>query len=115
MGTLPEQFRIERKITGNPLADMPELKPKPPDFELKGRYTAERMEAMDKVHQGDFLWPEERKLVHHLISEQNEAFAWDDSERGRFCEDMFPPIEMPVVKHIPWALKNIPMKRNLTV
>ena len=75
MGTLPEQFRIKRKITGDPLADMPELKPKPLDFEPKGRYTEERKEAMDKVHNGDFLWPEERKLVHHLISEQNEAFA----------------------------------------
>ena len=113
MGTLPNQFRIKWKITGDPLADMPELKPKPPDFEPKGRYSEERKEAMDKVHKGDFLWPEERKLVHHLISEQNEAFAWDDSERGKFHEDMFPPIEMLVIKHILWALKNIPIPPGL--
>ena len=69
---------------------MPKLNLRPPEFEPKGRYTQERKEAMDKVHAGDFLLPEERKLIHHLISEQNEAFAWDDTERRRFREDMFP-------------------------
>ena len=64
---LPDQFRIKRNITGDPLKDMPTLDPHPPDFEPTGRYTQERKEAMDKVHNEDFLWPEEQKLVHHLI------------------------------------------------
>ncbi|KAG6882856.1 hypothetical protein C0992_010472 [Termitomyces sp. T32_za158] len=37
LGTSPEEFRIERHITGDPLADMPKLDPRPPDFEPTGR------------------------------------------------------------------------------
>ena len=81
----------------------------PPDFEPKGRYSLERKEHMDKVHGQGFLLPEEMKLVHHLIAEQNAAFAWDDSERGSFREDFFPPVQIPVVPHKPWVLKNIPI------
>lgn len=106
---LPDRFRIKREIIGDPLAAIPKLSPNPPDFTETGRYTQERMEKMDKVHKGDFLWPEERKLVHHLIMEQNEAFAWSDPERGKFREDFFPPVEMPVVEHKPWVLRNIPI------
>ena len=48
-GVLPEKFRIERKIIGDPLKDMPELNPNPPEFSPKGRYTQERKEKMDEV------------------------------------------------------------------
>jgi hypothetical protein len=92
---------------------MPELNPHPPEFEPTGRYTQARKDDMDKVHEGDFLWPEERKLVHHLIMEQNEAFAWDDTERGRFREDFFPPIVVPTIEHTPWVYRNIPIPAGL--
>jgi len=68
---------------------------------------------MDMVHKGDFLWPEERKLVHHLIMEQNQAFAWDDSERGRFWTDFFPPVVFPTVEHKPWVYRNIPISPGI--
>ena len=54
---------------------------------------------MDDLHSTDFLWPTECELLHHLVSLQNEGFAWDDSERGHFREDFFPPIKIPVVAH----------------
>ena len=110
---LPGRYRIKREITGDPLAGMPQLNPRPPDFVPTGRYTQERKEDMDKVHQGDFLWPEERKLVHHVIMEQDQAFAWDDSERGRFREDFFPPVVMPTVEHRPWVYRNIPIPAGI--
>ena len=44
---------------------------------------------------------DKRKLIHHFMGEQNEGFTWDDSERGRFHEDFFPPVMMPVVEHKP--------------
>ena len=72
---LPQKFRIIREIKGNPLENMPVLSCNPPDFEPKGRYSLERKEHMDKVHGQGFLLPEEMKLVHHLIAEQNAAFA----------------------------------------
>ena len=108
-GTLPEEFRIIRDIKGDPLADIPKLDPNPPDFAPTGRYTLERKEHMDRVHDQEFLWPEEMKAIHHLLMLQNEAFAWTDAERGSFREDFFPPIKFPVVPHKPWVLKNIPI------
>src|ERR1700677_2254779 len=51
---LPEKFRIIRKITGDPLADLPVLNPDPPLFVPRGRYTEEQKEKMDKVHPSGF-------------------------------------------------------------
>ena len=110
---LPEKYRIIRDIRGDPLENMPVLNPKPPDFVPTGRYTQERKEVMDAVHKGDFLLPEERKLIHHLMMEQEKAFAWDDSERGSFRTDFFPPVVMPVVDHTPWVYRNIPIPAGI--
>ena len=81
---LPAEFRIRREIIGDPLAEMLELSPNPPDFVETGRYTTERKEKMDKAHGGDFLLREERKLMHHFMMLQSYGFAWDDTERGKF-------------------------------
>ncbi|KAJ3536315.1 hypothetical protein NMY22_g6081 [Coprinellus aureogranulatus] len=113
LGTLDQKFRIVRNITGDPLKDMPELSTRPMDFEPTGRYTQERMEAMDKAHSGEFLQPEERKLLHEFMMKHNEGFAWDDSERGRFKPEYFPPVEIPTIPHTPWVLKNIPIPPGL--
>lgn len=110
---LPAEFRIKREIIGDPLKDMPKLLPNPPDFEPTGRYTEERKKKIDDVHAEGFLLPEERKLMHHFMMLQNLGFAWDDSERGRFREDFFPPIDIPIVPHRPWVLKNIPIPPGL--
>ena len=110
---LPAEFRIKREIVGDPLAEMPKMVPNPPDFTPTGRYTQERKDQFDKVHEGDFLLPEERKLMHHFMMLQSYGFAWDDSERGRFREDFFPPVDMPVIPHKPWVLKNIPIPPGL--
>jgi len=64
---------------------------------------AERKEKLNIMHGSEFLWPEERKLMHWMIAEQNQAFAWEDPERGRFKEEYFPAIEIPTVAHVPWV------------
>jgi len=56
---------------------------------------------------GDFLWPEEEKLAHELVKLQEEAFAWEEIEKGRFLDEYFVPILIPMIKHIPWVLRNI--------
>ena len=109
LAELPDKYRITRNIVGDPLANMPPLNPNPPDFTPTGRYTKERRDIIDKVHSDEFLLPEERKLMHHFMSVQNLGFAWEDSERGRFREDFFPPIMMPVIEHKPWVLRNMPI------
>jgi hypothetical protein len=109
---LPERYRIKREITGDPLKDMPELPRKPVDFLPTGRYTAERKEIIDKIHEENFLWPEERKLMHNFMMLQEKAFAWDDNERGSFRQDFFPPVEIPTVEHGVWIEKSIPIPRG---
>jgi hypothetical protein len=106
---LPSRFRIIREIKGNPLENIPDLPTHPAAFEPTGRYTTERMEQFDKIHAGNFLLPEERKLLHRFMCLQNEGFAWTDLERGHFREDFFPPIDMPTIPHKPWAQRNIPI------
>jgi len=108
IGELPDRFRIIRNIAGDPLANLPILDPNPPAFKPCGRYTQERMEIFDKINAG-FLLEEERKLLHHFMMLHQDAFAWNDTERGHFREDFFPPIEIPVVPHKPWVQKNIPI------
>ncbi len=61
------------------------------------------------IHEGNFLLPKEKKLLHHFMSLQNSTFAWTDQECGHFCEDFFPPIEIPTILHKPWAQCNIPI------
>ena len=108
IGELPDKFRIIRDIKGDPLEHLPALNPNPPEFEPTGRYTQERKDLFDKANSG-FLWPEERKLLHHFMMLHQNGFAWTDSERGHFREDFFPPVEIPVVPHTPWVLRNIPI------
>jgi len=103
LGTLPERFRIIQDIRGNSLKDLPILPGRPPDFIPKGKYTAERKEKLNMTHGSEFLWPEERKLMHWMIAEQNHAFAWEDLERGRFKEEYFLAIKIPMVAHVPWV------------
>src|ERR1700755_1237660 len=61
---LPEEYRVVRNIIGDPLEGMPELPTNPPDFTPGERYTEDQKEIIDKMHDEDFLWPEERKLLH---------------------------------------------------
>ena len=107
--TLPDKFRIIRNITGDPLENIPKLNPNPPTFTPTPRYTLERKAIIDKNHPGDFLWPEERKLMHDFIRNHDTGFAWKDNERGNFRADFFPPIEFPVIPHTPWVERNIPI------
>jgi hypothetical protein len=79
------------------------------DFQPTGHYTQERKEQFDQVHVGNFLLPEEKKLMHQFMCLQNEVFAWNNLERGHFCEDFFLPIEIPTIPHKPWAQQNIPI------
>lgn len=108
VGQLPDKYRIVRNIIGDPLANLPVLSPKPPAFKPCGRYTQERMEMFDKANPG-FLLEEERKLLHYFMMVHQDAFAWNDTERGHFREDFFPPVDMPVIPHVPWVQKNIPI------
>jgi hypothetical protein len=80
----------------------------PPDFTPGMRYTEERKEEM-KINEDGFLTNKEEKLVHHLVKQQEMAFAWNEEEKGRFSEEYFDPVTIPTIKHVPWVCQNIPI------
>ncbi len=110
---LPEEFWIIQEITGDPLVDIPILSTHLPDFHLTGHYTEENHDIIEENHPGDFLWPDEWKLIHHFMILQESRFTWDESQKGKFRKDFFPPVTIPVIEHIPWVHKNIPIPPGL--
>jgi hypothetical protein len=110
---LPSRFCIICDIKGDPLQDLPALSLIPPNFTPCSRYTEEQPDQFDQVHAGDFLLPEEHKLIHHFMCPQNGTFVWTDQECGHFCEDFFLPIEILTIPHKPWAQCNIPIPPSI--
>jgi hypothetical protein len=42
-------------------------------------------------------------MLHH------DGFTWTDNKRGQFKPEYFPPIDFPVIPHVPYIEKNIPI------
>ena len=89
------------------------LSPNPPIFIPTSRYTKERRDKLHAEHGSDFLTPPEFALLDEFMCKQNLAFAWNDSEKGRFKPEYFSPIEFVVVDHKPWVQRNIPIPPGL--
>ncbi|KAF9516742.1 hypothetical protein BS47DRAFT_1279670, partial [Hydnum rufescens UP504] len=92
------------------LGDLPPLPTKPvrrDELEYTDRITKDRMSLMLGKIPAGFLSTEEVDLLAYLILLYQEAFAFEEHERGTFNTDYFPPYEMPTVPHEPWMKKNI--------
>jgi hypothetical protein len=83
MTQLPEEFCIVHNIIGDPLENMPALLIHPPEFVPGLRYTQEWYKKL-QLNPDSFLWPEEEKLVHHLVKEQEECLSWVEEEKEEF-------------------------------
>ena len=81
---------------------MPELLHTPPEFVGGKRYTQERYEA-NNVDPTGFIWDGEKKIIHHFLQIHEDAFAWDETEKGSFKKTYFSPVNIPVIEHIPWT------------
>jgi hypothetical protein len=106
--TTPEEFRIERRRAPDPLANLKPLPVMAPPFASGQRYTTDRMQEQ-AIDPAGFMLPEEIRLAHWVLLENENALAWDESEKGSFSSEWFDPIYMPTVEHIPWVVKNIPI------
>jgi hypothetical protein len=107
--TLPEEYRIQRiRPNISPISSLVPLPTRPPDFTPTGRLSEDRMAklALDK---SKFLLPEELKLAKYILAMNNEALAFEGSERGTFKTEYFKPVIIPTIEHVPWAEKNIPI------
>jgi hypothetical protein len=55
------------------------------------------------IFKNDFLWPEEQKLAVQVLMNSEQALAWEESEKGCFKDEYFPPVIIPTIEHTPWA------------
>jgi len=106
--TLPEEFRNLRRIPEDPLLSLPPLPTHPPDFMPGERLTQECLDKL-ALNPDNFLWLEEVKLFQHILKLNESALVWTEAERGSFSDAYFSPIKIPVIEHVPWAHKNLPI------
>jgi hypothetical protein len=106
--TMPARARIIQRFPEDPLISLPVLSPTPPAFTPTSRITQERMDELS-IFSNEFLWPEERKLAAHILVNNELALAWDESEKGRFRDDYFPPVIIPTIEHTPWVHRQPPI------
>ena len=110
--TLPEDYRIIRRIPVDPLLSLPTLPTHPPDFTPGIRLTQERLDDLD-LNRYNFLWPEELRLLTHILRLNELGLAWTEAEKGRFRDDYVSPVKIPVIEHVPWVQKNIPIPTGI--
>ena len=107
-GVFPENIKVRRIIPEDPLLSLPPLSVTPPDFVPTAKLTTERMKDLN-IEADGFLWPEEVKLFKNIFMLNERSLAFHQSERGTFREDYFSPYIYPVIDHIPWVHRNIPI------
>jgi hypothetical protein len=106
--TMPAHARIIRHFPEDPLLSLPTVSHTPSDFIPGTRLTSECMEELG-ISRNKFLWPEEQKLAAHVLLINEQALAWDETEKGRFRDDYFPPVVIPTIEHTPWVHRQPPI------
>ena len=84
----------------------------PPNFTPGKRLTQECLDELN-LNAHNFLWPEELKLLQHILKTNELGLAWTEAEKGRFSNEYFTPVKILVVEHVPWAHKNIPIPSGI--
>lgn len=108
---IPYHMKTLRQYPDDPLRNLPRLPHIPPPFTPTSKVTAERMDGLE-LDKNEKLWPEERKLLQHILVINSRSIAFDEQERGTFRKDYFSDYKMPVVEHIPWQDKNMPIPQG---
>ncbi|KAF8287019.1 hypothetical protein DL93DRAFT_2146843, partial [Clavulina sp. PMI_390] len=106
--TMPNMRRERYQPIPEPV--VPELPHHPPrwqDYPYSAKVTPERLEIIMKGIEPGFLSEEEKSLLIWVVSQNEAAIAFDDSERGTFKPEFFPDYTMDVVPHTPWQERPI--------
>ena len=104
----PDSRPLElRPLELGTLPSLPVNPTKMEDLKYTTRITKERLALMLGKIPKDFLSKAEIELVAHVVLTYEDAFAFDESERGTFNTKYYPPYEIPTVPHVPWMAKNI--------
>ena len=106
--TMPQHARIIRKIPEDPILTIPHLSHHPPTFVPGQRLSQEWIDKLG-IFKNEFLWPEEQKLVGQVLLNNETGLTWDETEKGRFRDDYFPPVVIPTIEHTPWVHRQPPI------
>ncbi|KAJ7232612.1 hypothetical protein B0H12DRAFT_1028931, partial [Mycena haematopus] len=106
--TFSPDYAVRRTIPEDPLQTLTPLPTHPPEFEPGKRLTRERLAQLE-LNPNNYLLPEEEKLFAYIMRTNEDAVAFEDSERGTFKESYFSPYKISTVPHVPWEYKNIPI------
>ena len=84
------------------------LDPFPPEFTPTYKINEERLKVINFGPPG-WLWPEELKLMKHIIKIRQKSLAFSAEERGLLKHTYGKPYIIPVIKHEPWQQRPIPI------
>jgi hypothetical protein len=108
---IPNEMKVQRQFPHNPLTNLPPLPFHPPEFHPTAKVTTERMSSLALDDNHDLL-PEEKKLLQHILVTNERSIAFDEIERGTFRRDYFSDYKMPVIDHVPWQDRNMPLPKG---
>ena len=111
-GTVSEEIRVRREIPFDPMLSLIKLPTHPPEFVPTKRLTSERMAEL-QVNKNGFLWAEEEKLMKFILQTHETTLPYEEKDRGTLSQEYFSDYIMPVVPHVPWVFKNIPIPPGL--
>jgi len=92
---MPSGIRIVRQFPEDPLETLPSISLYPSLFMPGIHLMKKRMEDI-RLLSNTFLWPEERQLVAQVLWLNKKDLAWDETEKGRFHENYFLLVKIPV-------------------
>ena len=107
-GTMLSGIRIVRRFLEDPLETLLSISLYPLLFVPGTHLTKERMEGIGLLS-NTFLWPEKKQLVAQVLQLNEKGLAWDETKKGRFRENYFSLVKIPVQEHVPWARKTLPI------
>ncbi|CAG8603394.1 9585_t:CDS:2, partial [Acaulospora colombiana] len=111
-GVTPENAKTLRKFPENPLDSLPDIPLIPPPFRDGQRVTKNRLEEL-RLNTTGFLTAEELRIFEYILLANENAIAFDESEKGQFREDYFSPYIIPTMPHTPWAESMIPIPPSI--
>lgn len=108
---IPSSMKVRRRFPDDPLRNLPSLPFHPPEFQPTAKVTMERMNSLGIDDNSDLL-PDEKKLLQHILRLNEKSIAFNEQERGTFRTDYFSDYVMPIVDHLPWQDKNMPLPQG---
>jgi hypothetical protein len=73
----------------------------PPLWTDGDQVTREWLDSLNLDKSG-FLWPDEVRVLEHMLKKNERALTFNESEKGWFRDDYFSPYKMATIPHIPW-------------